>query len=71
MRAFARLNISRQQLAEKGFAIFFRQLLDHNFFHADMHPGNVFVETANPANPRYIALDIAIVGQLSRDDSSP
>jgi ubiquinone biosynthesis protein len=66
--SFARLNISRQQLAEKGFAIFFRQLLDHNFFHADMHPGNVFVETANPANPRYIALDIAIVGQLSRDD---
>lgn len=66
--SFARLNISRQQLAEKGFAIFFRQLLDHNFFHADMHPGNVFVETTNPTNPRYIALDIAIVGQLSRED---
>ena len=66
--SFARLNISRQQLAEKGFAIFFRQLLDHNFFHADMHPGNVFVETTTPTNPRYIALDIAIVGQLSRED---
>jgi ubiquinone biosynthesis protein len=66
--SFARLNISRQQLAEKGFAIFFKQLLEHNFFHADMHPGNVFVETATPTNPRYIALDIAIVGQLSRED---
>ena len=66
--SFARLNISRQQLAEKGFAIFFTQLLNHNFFHADMHPGNVFVETANPANPRYIALDVAIVGHLARED---
>lgn len=66
--SFARLNISRQQLAEKGFAIFFKQLLEHNFFHADMHPGNIFVETATPTNPRYIALDIAIVGQLSRED---
>lgn len=66
--SFARLGISRQQLAEKGFSIFFTQLLNHNFFHADMHPGNVFVETANPANPRYIALDVAIVGQLARED---
>lgn len=66
--SFARLGINRQQLAEKGFAIFFTQLLNHNFFHADMHPGNVFVETANPANPRYIALDVAIVGHLARED---
>lgn len=66
--SFARLGISRQQLAEKGFSIFFTQLLNHNFFHADMHPGNVFVETANPTNPRYIALDVAIVGQLARED---
>jgi len=68
LASFATLGISRQQLAEKGFSIFFTQLLRHNFFHADMHPGNVFVETANPTNPRYIALDIAIVGQLARED---
>lgn len=68
LASFAALGISRQQLAEKGFSIFFTQLLRHNFFHADMHPGNVFVETINPANPRYIALDIAIVGQLARED---
>jgi ubiquinone biosynthesis protein len=65
---FDRLGIDRKQLSEKGLTIFFTQLLTHNFFHADMHPGNVFVETANPQSPRYIALDIAIVGQLSRED---
>lgn len=66
--AFTRLDIDRKALAEKGLTIFFTQLLTHNFFHADMHPGNVFVETANPAAPRYIALDVAIVGQLARED---
>lgn len=66
--AFNRLGIDRKALAEKGLTIFFTQLLTHNFFHADMHPGNVFVETANPAAPRYIALDVAIVGQLARED---
>jgi ubiquinone biosynthesis protein len=66
--SFARLGIDRKALAEKGLTIFFAQLLHHNFFHADMHPGNVFVETANPEAPRYIALDVAIVGQLARED---
>lgn len=65
---FDRLGIDRKALSEMGLTIFFTQLLTHNFFHADMHPGNVFVETANPQAPRYIALDIAIVGQLSRED---
>ncbi|MES2918016.1 MAG: AarF/UbiB family protein [Pseudomonadota bacterium] len=65
---FDRLGIDRKALSEMGLTIFFTQLLTHNFFHADMHPGNVFVETANPQAPRYIALDIAIVGQLARED---
>lgn len=73
---FTRLGIDRKALSETGLTIFFTQLLQHNFFHADMHPGNVFVETANlsadtatPARPpRYIALDIAIVGRLARED---
>lgn len=65
---FARLGIDRKGLAERGLTIFFTQLLTHNFFHADMHPGNVFVETANPEKPRYIALDVAIVGHLARED---
>lgn len=66
--SFARLGIDRKALSERGLTIFFTQLLTHNFFHADMHPGNVFVETANPEKPRYIALDVAIVGHLARED---
>lgn len=72
--SFERYGIDRKALSEKGLHIFFTQLLRHNFFHADMHPGNVFVEIPQdavaplPKTPRYIALDVAIVGQLSRED---
>lgn len=72
--SFDRYGIDRKALSEKGLQIFFTQLLRHNFFHADMHPGNVFVEIPRdavaplPKTPRYIALDVAIVGQLSSED---
>tara|TARA_Y100000994_G_scaffold249211_1_gene259673 strand:- start:315 stop:1949 length:1635 start_codon:yes stop_codon:yes gene_type:complete len=56
-------NIKR--LAENGVEIFFTQVFQHNFFHADMHPGNIFVDISNPENPRYIAIDFGIVGSLS------
>ena len=65
---FDQLGMDRRDLAEKGLTIFFTQVFRDNFFHADMHPGNVFVETINPANPRFIALDCAIMGELSRHD---
>ena len=65
---FDRLGMNRADLAEKGLTIFFTQVFRDNFFHADMHPGNVFVETINPANPRFIALDCAIMGELSKQD---
>ena len=65
---FERLGMDRAQLGEKGLTIFFTQVFRDNFFHADMHPGNVFVETLNPQNPRFIALDCAIVGELSKSD---
>ena len=65
---FDRLGMNRADLAEKGLTIFFTQVFRDNFFHADMHPGNVFVETLNPSNPRYIALDCAIMGELSKHD---
>lgn len=65
---FDRLGMNRSDLAEKGLTIFFTQVFRDNFFHADMHPGNVFVETINPANPRFIALDCAIMGELSKHD---
>ena len=65
---FDRLGMNRADLAEKGLTIFFTQVFRDNFFHADMHPGNVFVETLNPQQPRYIALDCAIMGELSKSD---
>ncbi|CAM4165826.1 ABC1 kinase family protein [Acinetobacter pragensis] len=65
---FEKLGMNRKDLAEKGLTIFFTQVFRDNFFHADMHPGNVFVETINPANPRFIALDCAIMGELSKHD---
>ncbi len=65
---FDRLGMDRADLAEKGLTIFFTQVFRDNFFHADMHPGNVFVETLNPSNPRFIALDCAIMGELSKSD---
>lgn len=55
-------------LAERGVEIFFTQVFDHNFFHADMHPGNVFVSENTPESPSYIGIDTAIVGSLSKED---
>lgn len=65
---FARLGIDREKLANKGLTIFFTQVFRDNFFHADMHPGNVYVETGHPADPRFIGLDCAIVGSLPSHD---
>ena len=62
------LKVDIRKLAENGVAIFFTQLLQHNFFHADMHPGNIFVLTDDPANPRYAAIDFGIVGTLEARD---
>jgi ubiquinone biosynthesis protein len=60
--------VNLKALAETGVEIFFTQVFDHNFFHADMHPGNVYVDTSHPRNPTYIALDMAIMGSLTRED---
>ena len=51
-------------LAERGVEIFFTQVFRDNFFHADMHPGNIFVDITN----KYIAVDFGIVGSLSLYD---
>jgi len=59
-------NIKR--LAENGVEIFFTQAFKHNFFHADMHPGNIFVMLDDPQNPRYAAVDFGIVGTLDPRD---
>jgi ubiquinone biosynthesis protein len=57
-----------KKLGEYGVEIFFTQVFKHNFFHADMHPGNIFVDVTDPANPRYAAIDFGIVGTLDTRD---
>jgi ubiquinone biosynthesis protein len=57
-----------KRLAENGVEIFFTQVFRHNFFHADMHPGNIFVLIDNPAQPKYAAVDFGIVGTLDPRD---
>ncbi len=56
------------KLARNGVEIFFTQVFRHNFFHADMHPGNIFVLIEDPKNPRYGAVDFGIVGTLDPRD---
>ena len=57
-------NIDLQQLSERGVEIFFSQVFGHSFFHADMHPGNIFVAD----NGQYIAVDFGIMGTLNETD---
>ncbi|MFT5720908.1 MAG: ubiquinone biosynthesis protein [Motiliproteus sp.] len=57
-------------LAERGVEIFFTQVFRDSFFHADMHPGNIFVSRHTPQDPQYIALDFGIVGSLSPSDQN-
>lgn len=66
--ALVAAGVDLKKLAETGVEIFFTQVFDHSFFHADMHPGNIFVDPSRPAAPRYIAIDCAIIGSLSAED---
>lgn len=61
-------NTNMKKLAERGVEVFFTQVFRDSFFHADMHPGNIFVSTEHPENPKYIAIDFGIVGTLNRED---
>lgn len=56
--------IDLQKLSEHGVEIFFTQVFEHNFFHADMHPGNIFVSPEG----KYIAVDFGIMGMLNQED---
>jgi len=66
--AIKEAGINLKKLAERGVEIFFTQVFRDSFFHADMHPGNIFVSTKNLENPQYIAVDFGIVGSLSTQD---
>ncbi|RLT93072.1 2-polyprenylphenol 6-hydroxylase [Ketobacter sp.] len=60
--------VKLEYLSEMGVEIFFTQVFRDNFFHADMHPGNVMVNLADPQNPQYLSLDNAIVGTLNKEE---
>ncbi|GAA4857682.1 ubiquinone biosynthesis regulatory protein kinase UbiB [Luteimonas vadosa] len=60
--------IDRKALAAKGVRVFYTQVFRDNFFHADAHAGNIWVDATRKDNPRFIAIDFGIVGQLSSED---
>ena len=60
--------IDRRALAAKGVRVFYIQVFRDNFFHADAHAGNIWVDATRKDNPRFIALDFGIVGQLPARD---
>lgn len=62
--------VNMKKLAHLGVEIFFTQVFKDNFFHADMHPGNVFIDASDPDNPSYIGIDCAIIGSLTEDDKT-
>ena len=62
------MGVNFQVLAERGVEIFFKQVFRDNFFHADMHPGNIFVDVSDVRKPSYLAVDFGIVGQLGPAD---
>ncbi len=68
--ALDRAGIDRKALAAKGVRVFYQQVFRDNFFHADAHAGNIWVDPdpARRSDPRFIALDFGIVGQLSSED---
>jgi len=62
------LNMNMEKLAINAVDIFYTQVFRHNFFHADMHPGNIFVSPDNIDSPSFIAVDFGIVGSLTEED---
>ncbi len=68
MQTMKDLGVDMKRLAELGVEVFFTQVFRDNFFHADMHPGNIFVDATNPSQPIWMAVDFGIVGSLSDND---
>jgi ubiquinone biosynthesis protein len=66
--ALRRTGIDMERLAKEGVDIFFTQVFQNNFFHGDMHPGNLFVDASDPQAPRYVAVDFGICGTLNPED---
>ncbi|MCF6194992.1 MAG: AarF/UbiB family protein, partial [Kangiellaceae bacterium] len=62
------LQVNMKILAHRGVEIFFTQVFRDSYFHADMHPGNIFVNVDDPNDPTYIAIDCGIMGTLNESD---
>ena len=68
MKSLKQYGVNLKHLSDIGVEIFFTQVFRDNFFHADMHPGNVFIDINNPLHPHYISVDFGIMGTLSKED---
>ena len=68
LTAIRAAGFNMKTLAETGIELFFTQVFRDSFFHADMHPGNIFVSDKNIERPRFIAVDFGIVGSLTTKD---
>lgn len=68
IEALRKHGVNLKKLSDRGSHIFFTQVFSHNFFHADMHPGNIFVSYENPEDPKYVGVDFGIMGTLSPFD---
>ncbi|MGC6389206.1 ubiquinone biosynthesis regulatory protein kinase UbiB [Ewingella sp. S1.OA.A_B6] len=68
VKALEKQGTNMKLLAERGVQVFFTQVFRDSFFHADMHPGNIFVSYETPEDPCYIGIDCGIVGSLNKDD---
>ena len=66
--ALDQAGIDRRVLAAKGVRLFYEQVFRDNFFHADAHPGNIWVDPTRTRDPRFIALDFGIMGSLPDED---
>lgn len=60
--------VNLKELAARGVTIFFTQVFYHQYFHADMHPGNIFVDISDPESPKYVGIDFGIMGSLNDQD---
>ena len=63
-----RQGVDLEKLARRGIRVFYQQVFRDNLFHADMHPGNIRIDTTNPDDASFIALDFGIVGSLTPKD---
>ena len=68
VQALEQAGVDLKWLAERGVEIFFTQVFRDSFFHADMHPGNIFVQPGSDGHARFMMVDFGIMSSLSEYD---